>query len=163
MKSSARLWLAIAALLAVSLPPKLAMTDAQGRRGAPPPAPTIVLHDFLSEAGAQDLQPVKGKLAGERWRGWRFIANGCESAAYPAPPGGEVDDFIRRTTEGRTLRFVYQGRISESSPRIAASLRRIVDRAAYRLGLREEPSTFYVAVLHRARCDAVLNLPWRPL
>jgi hypothetical protein len=159
VKSSLRYWLAAAALVLLSLAPKIVLGVLRDRATAPT-SPEAQLRTFLITASRGPAEPIRAQR-GPDIVGWRFHSGGCVGQAFLSGLPGALDNEAHaHASDAARLVYLYRGDLSDRPP----SWRLAADVMAFRLSWEflpvraEEPR--YVVLIYPKACAAPLSLPW---
>ena len=163
MRSSTSGYAAAAAVLALSLVLKLAVSPAWADH-APPPPRGEVLRRFLAATTVGGVEPIAART-GEReggGAGWRFRSNDCAVSAYPSGPRGSFDLAARSHARRRDqIAYVYRGELSATPPTWALAADVVLYRLTSTFRPANEPG--YVVLIYPKTCAAPSTLPWSRL
>jgi hypothetical protein len=162
VKSSLSFWLAAAAIVSLSLAPKIVLGAL---RVAAPPAPTRAerLRTFLTGVSDGPVTAIGGGKLAPVIDGWRFETAGCAASAFPSGPRGTFD--IAASDEahimpGSRTAYVYRGAVSPEPPtwRVAQDVIAFRAISGFLPAKRDEPG--YTVLVFPNGCAAAIALPW---
>jgi hypothetical protein len=162
VRSSTSGYAAAAAVLALSLVLKLAVSPAWAGHATPPPPRGEVLRRFLAATTVGGVEPIAAPAGEGHGAGWRFRSDDCAMSAYPSGPRGSFDLAAKSHARRRDrIAYVYRGELSATPPTWALA----ADVVLYRLtsAFRPENEPGYVVLIYPKTCAAPATLPWNRL
>jgi hypothetical protein len=161
VRSSTRVYVAAAAVLALSLGLKVAVSPAWAGHEKPP-SREEVLRRFLASATGGPVEPVVGRATHDPAGGWRFQSGACQVAAFPSGPRGTLDlgakSYARRRDQ---VAYVYRGELRATPPTWTLATDVILYRLTSTIRPANEPG--YVVLIFPKDCAAPSALPWKRL
>jgi hypothetical protein len=157
VKYSLRFWTPVAALILLTIIPKLSLHPKDDALAAPDAA-TESLRRFLAPQSRAPLVSVRRKRHIPEWAGWRFSVAGCEALAFPSGAGGELDPAaLMGVTAKDQVAFIYRGAVLSKPPRARLAVDYLTAR------LLKRPWPYYVMLIRPKDCAAPLAIPWNRL
>lgn len=160
MSSAAKVGLLAALLLTLSLPPKFLVWQATAsalQRGELDPPRQLRLGLEAIAAPVEREVRLKPGI----WHGWQLGLPGCPVIALPQPEFDGTEILQRMAGSDHDLRYVYDGRISDSLPLIDTMIAKVRLAAAPFLA---KPSDRLVVILVAPKgCRDYETLDWARL
>ena len=161
MRSSTRVYVAAAAVLALSLSIKVLVSPAWAGH-APPPPRTEVLRRFLAGSTGGRIEPIAAKGSNTAADGWRFRSGACQVAAFPSGPRGTLDLGVKSYARRRDrIAYVYRGELRPTPPTWTLATDVILYHLTSMIRPANEPG--YVVLIYPKDCAPPLALPWERL
>jgi hypothetical protein len=162
VRSSTRAYIIAAAVLALSLGIKVAVSPAWAGHATPPPR-AEVLRRFLAASTVGRIEPIVGPASqAAAADGWRFQSGACQVAAFPSGPRGTLDLGVKSHARRRDrIAYVYRGELRTTPPTWTLATDVILYHLTSMIRPANEPG--YVVLIYPADCAAPLALPWARL